>query len=138
MNFRRATRNLPMRDESFIDLFRRYPPLLMLCIATAIIMLGQGLTTPVLPLYAKSFSASAASVGLTISAFGLARMILNIPVGLASDRLGRRFVLIGGPLIVFVSSILSGLAGSLGELLVWRFAAGAGSAMYLTGATVYL
>jgi DHA1 family multidrug resistance protein-like MFS transporter len=127
-----------MQDDGFIALFRRYPPLLMLCVATAIIMLGQGLTTPVLPLYAKSFSASAASVGLTISAFGFARMLLNIPVGLASDRLGRRFVLIGGPLIVFVSSVMSGLAGSLGELLVWRFVAGAGSSMYLTGATVYL
>jgi multidrug resistance protein len=110
----------------------------MLCVATAIIMLGQGVTSPVLPLYARSFGVSAASVGLTIASFGLARMILNIPVGLASDRFGRRLVLIGGPLVVAVGSVLSATAGDLGQLLVWRFVSGAGSAMYMTGAAAYL
>lgn len=127
-----------LQDDSFLGLFRRYPSLLMLSIATAIIMMAQGITVPILPLYARTFDASAATVGLTISVFGIARMILNIPVGLASDRIGRRFVLVGGPLVVAISSVLSGLSGSLGELLVWRFVAGAGSAMYMTGAAVFL
>lgn len=124
--------------QSLWSLFRRYPQLLMLCVATAIIMLGQGVTSPILPLYARSFGVSTASVGLTIAAFGLARMILNIPVGLLSDRFGRRLILIGGPLIVAIGSILSATAGDLYQLLLWRFLAGAGSAMYMTGAAAYL
>jgi MFS family permease len=32
----------------------------------------------------------------------------------------------------------SGLAGDIGELLIWRFIAGAGSGMYMTGAIIYL
>jgi DHA1 family multidrug resistance protein-like MFS transporter len=127
-----------MEQESIWSLFRRYPSLAMLCIATAIIMLGQGVTSPVLPLYAKSFGVSAASVGLTIAAFGLARMILNVPVGLASDRFGRRLVLVGGPIVVAVGSILSATAGDLWQLLLWRFVAGAGSAMYMTGAAAFV
>lgn len=127
-----------MEQESLLHLFRRYPSLLMLCVATGIIMLGQGVTSPVLPLYARSFGVSAASVGLTIAAFGLARMILNIPVGLASDRFGRRLVLVGGPLVVAVGSVLSATAGDLWQLLLWRFLAGAGSAMYMTGAAAFL
>jgi DHA1 family multidrug resistance protein-like MFS transporter len=127
-----------VEQESLLQLFRRYPPLLMLCVATAIIMLGQGVTSPILPLYAKSFGVSAASVGLTIAAFGLARMVLNIPVGVASDRFGRRSVLVGGPLVVAAGSLLSATAGDLWQLLLWRFLAGAGSAMYMTGAAAYL
>ena len=127
-----------VEQESLLSLFRRYPSLLMLCVATGIIMLGQGVTSPVLPLYARSFGVNAASVGLTIAAFGLARMILNIPVGLASDRFGRRLVLVGGPLVVAAGSVLSATAGDLWQLLLWRFVAGAGSAMYMTGAAAYL
>jgi DHA1 family multidrug resistance protein-like MFS transporter len=127
-----------LQQDSFLQLFRRYPPLLMLCVSTGIIMLGQGLTSPVLPLYAKSFGVSAASVGLTISAFGLARLLLNIPVGLLSDRFGRRLVLVGGPLVVAIGSVLSATAGDLWQLLLWRFVAGAGSAMYMTGAAVFM
>jgi MFS transporter, DHA1 family, multidrug resistance protein len=125
-------------QEGLLQLFRRYPPLLMLCVATGIIMLGQGITAPVLPLYAASFGVSVASVGLTIAAFGLARMLLNIPVGLLSDRFGRRLVLVGGPIVVAIGSLLSGTADSLWLLLVWRFLSGAGSAMYMTGATVFI
>jgi len=125
-------------DDSLLGLFRRYPSLLMLCVATGIIMLGQGITSPVLPLYARSFGASAASVGLTIAAFGLARLILNIPVGLLSDRFGRRLFLIGGPIVVALGSVLSATAGDLGQLLVWRFVSGAGSAMFMTGAAAYV
>ncbi len=127
-----------LEQDSYLQLFRRYPSLLMLCVATGIIMLGQGITSPVLPLYAKSFGVSAASVGLTISAFGLARLILNIPVGLLSDRFGRRLVLVGGPTVVAVGSVLSGTSSDLWQLLIWRFISGAGSAMYMTGAAVYL
>lgn len=127
-----------MQEESLVQLFRRYPPLLMLCVATGIIMLGQGITTPVLPLYAASFGVSTASVGLTIAAFGLARMVLNIPVGLLSDRFGRRLVLVGGPIIVAVGSFLSGTANDLWVLLLWRFLSGAGSAMYMTGAAAFV
>ena len=53
---------LALEQDSFLSLFRRYPSLVMLSVATAIIMLGQGITSPALPLYARSFGVSAASV----------------------------------------------------------------------------
>jgi MFS family permease len=40
--------------------------------------------------------------------------------------------------VVAVGSLLSATAGDLGQLLAWRFVAGAGSAMYMTGAAAYL
>ena len=72
----------------------------MICVATGITMLGQGVIAPVLPLYAKDFGVSTAMVGASISVFGLARIFFNLPSGFLSDRLGRRLFLIGGPVII--------------------------------------
>ena len=72
------------------------------------------------------------------SMFALARLILNIPLGLLSDRYGRRILLIGGPIVTAIGMIGSGLSMSIEVLLAWRFVAGAGSAMYMTGAMIYL
>lgn len=107
-------------------------------ISTALVMTGQGVVGPVLPVYARRFGVSVAAVGVTVAAFGLARLLLNIPLGSLSDRWGRRFLLVGGPLVLAVSMVGAGLAGGIVSLTGWRFVSGAGSAMYMTGALVYL
>ena len=112
--------------------------LIVLCFATFLVMAGQGVVSPVIPLYAKDFDVSAAAVGLTLTVFALARLIVNVPAGILADRSGRRVLLVGGPLITSVGMIGSGLSDSIGELLVWRFVAGAGSAFYMSGAMIYL
>ncbi len=119
-----------------IEPLRENAALLMVCVATGVIMLGQGVISPVLPLYAKDFGVSAAMVGASISVFGVARMILNIPAGLLSDRFGRRVLLVGGPAITALGSLLSAAARDIWQLLAYRFVAGAGSAMFMTGAMI--
>jgi len=101
-------------------------------------MTGQGITSPILPLYARSFGVSTAVVGLTITVFALARLMLNLPAGALADRRGRRTLLIGGPLLLAVGMIGAGTATSIWILLAWRFVAGAGSALYMTGAQLYI
>ncbi len=123
--------------EPFAPLLE-HEQLLMISISTVLVMAGQGVIAPVLPLFADEFGVSIAAIGLTLSFFGLARLILNVPLGVLSDRYGRRLLLVVGPLITAVGMIGSGFSGSLAELLAWRFVAGAGSAMYMTGAQIYL
>ena len=113
----------PLRDNS---------ALLMICVATGITMLGQGVIAPVLPLYAKDFDVSTAMVGASISVFGLARILFNLPSGMLSDRLGRRAFLISGPIVIAIGTFLSALAGDIWQLLAYRFIAGIGSAMFMT------
>lgn len=108
--------------------------LLMVCVATGVIMLGQGVISPVLPLYAKDFGVSATLIGASISVFGLARLIFNLPAGILSDRFGRRIMLVGGPVITAIGSLLSAGAGDIWQLLAFRFIAGIGSAMFMTAA----
>ena len=119
------------------DPLRENSALLMICVATGITMLGQGVIAPVLPLYAKDFGVSAAMVGASISVFGLARILFNLPSGMLSDRLGRRAFLVGGPVVIAVGTFLSATAGDIWQLLAYRFIAGIGSAMFMTaGLTV--
>ena len=110
----------------------------MLCGATFLVMVGQGVVSPVLPLYAKEFGVGATMVGLTLTVFALARLLLNVPAGMVADRFGRRVLLIGGPIVTSIGMFGSGLADSIWTLLVWRFVAGAGSAFYMSGALIYL
>ncbi len=112
--------------------------LVAICFSTVMVMAGQGIISPVLPLYAKALDVSTVMIGATVTAFGLARLVTNIPAGLFADRHGRRALLIGGPLIVAAGMAGSGLADSIWVLLAFRFVAGLGSGMYMTGAQIYL
>ena len=112
--------------------------LIVLCGSTFLVMAGQGVVSPVLPLYAKDFGVSATMVGLTLTVFALARLIVNVPAGIVADRFGRRILLVGGPIVTSIGMFGSGFADDIWTLLVWRFVAGAGSALYMSGAMIYL
>ena len=117
---------------------REAEKLLVLCFATFMVMAGQGVVGPVLPLYARDFGVSTTVVGLTLTVFALARLILNVPAGLIADRFGRRILLVGGPILTSIGMFGSGFANDISSLLMWRFVAGAGSAFYMSGALIYL
>jgi len=117
---------------------RAYERLIAICISTVMVMAGQGVVSPVLPLFADSFGVSTAMVGATVTAFGLARLITNVPAGLFADRNGRRLLLVGGPLVTAIGMLGSGLSGSIWLLLAFRFVAGLGSGLYMTGAQIYV
>lgn len=121
-----------------LERIRSAEQLLVLCGATFLVMVGQGVVSPVLPLYAKDFGVGATMVGLTLTVFALARLILNVPAGLIADLYGRRVLLIGGPILTSIGMIGSGFADTIWTLLIWRFVAGAGSAFYMSGALIYL
>lgn len=112
--------------------------LLILCATTVVVMMGQGIISPVLPLYAQSFGVGTAMIGLTITVFGAARLLVNLPAGFLSERYGRRLLLFGGPAVTALGSLAGGFAPTFGWLIASRFVAGAGSAMYMTGAMILL
>ena len=121
-----------------IGLLRSHEQLLAISGSTVLVMAGQGVIGPVLPLFARELGVGTASIGLTLSAFALARLVLNVPLGLAADRWGRKVLLVAGPAVTMVGMVGSGLSVGFFDLLAWRFVAGAGSAMYMTGAQIFL
>lgn len=101
-------------------------------------MLGHGVATPILPMLSQSMGASASAVGLALSAFGASRLALNVPVGMAADRYGRKPLLVGGALVNAIGMAGSGLAHDMNWFTLSRVCAGAGNAAYLGTAQVYL
>ena len=108
------------------------------CGSTLTMMTGHGVATPCVPLLATTLGAGAADVGAALSTFGLARLALNVPVGLAADSVGRKPLLVGGALLNAAGHAASALAPDATSFAAARFVAGAGSAAYLGTAQVYL
>ena len=88
----------------------------MISISTVLVTAGQGVIAPVLPLFQREFDVSTGVVGLTLSLFALARLVLNVPLGVLSDRHGRRALLVWGPLVTAAGMVGTGLAQDIGML----------------------
>ncbi len=71
-------------------------------------MLGMFIVLPVLALYAETLPGGRdhALVGLALGAYGLTQAILQVPFGWASDRWGRKPVIVAG-LVIFASAASS-------------------------------
>jgi MFS family permease len=102
-------------------------PLLRLGLVTLVFNLGGGVIAPTLPLYARSLGADYRDLGLIGAAHGLAFASLTIPLGRASDRFGRRALLlfsavamVAASAVYFGSTHVTGLiAGKLLEAAGW-------------------
>jgi multidrug resistance protein len=109
-----------------------------MAIAVFIVMLGVGIVSPILPLYAESFRVSYTLVGVVVAAFGIARIIFDIPGGTLGDMLGRRPMLIIGLFIFAGAGLLAAYASTIFDLILARFIQGVGAAFFATTANAYV
>jgi len=95
----------------------------------ALRMLGLFLVLPVFALEARKYPGGddPALIGLAMGIYGLTQGLLQIPFGMASDRLGRKRVIIFGLLIFALGSLVAGSADTLMGVLAGRALQGAGA-----------
>ena len=95
----------------------------------ALRMLGLFLVLPVFALEAARYPGGddPVRIGLAMGIYGLTQALLQIPFGLASDRLGRKPVIVAGLLVFALGSFVAGTASSLDWLLAGRALQGAGA-----------
>lgn len=89
-------------------------------------MVGFTMVLPLLPFYATRCGASAAVVGLLVAAYAFAQFVTAPLWGRASDRFGRRPLILIGLLASAAAYVLFGLAESLWLLFASRLVQGAG------------
>ena len=94
----------------------------------ALDLVGFGIVLPILPLYAREFDASPGTIGALVASFSLMQLLCSPLWGRASDRWGRKPVLIVSLVGTAIGSLLTGLAGSLGLLFAARLLDGASGA----------
>jgi ACDE family multidrug resistance protein len=93
--------------------------------------LGTGITTPVLPILAKSFDVSVGVASLVFIVHMAGSTASTLPTGYLLDKIGRRKMLLAGPLVAAAASFLIIFADSFTELLIYRFIGGWGQQMWM-------
>jgi predicted MFS family arabinose efflux permease len=91
-------------------------------------MLGLFMVLPVLALATGDYpDFTPLMLGITLGAYGLTQAILQIPLGLLSDRIGRQPVIIGGLLMFIAGSVVAALADTMIGLVIGRALQGTGA-----------
>ena len=96
----------------------------------ALRMLGMFLVLPVLALYAAQLpdaNDNKALVGLAMGMYGLTQALLQLPLGMASDKFGRKKVIYFGLIVFAAGSFMAAAANSLEMLVIARAVQGAGA-----------
>jgi MFS family permease len=102
------------------------------------IFLGMRLSGAFLPILAKDLDPSGTLVGYVVSAWFLARVFIEMPSGLISDRIGRRRLFMLGIGLSAVGSLICALASSIYFLIAGRALWGLGAALFFSNNTAML
>jgi len=92
-------------------------------------MLGMFIVLPVLALYAEGLPGGLDHrlVGLALGAYGLTQAVLQIPFGWASDRWGRKPIIVAGLVVFAIGSFIAAWAPTIAWTIVGRTIQGAGA-----------
>ncbi|KLK89080.1 MFS transporter [Methanoculleus sediminis] len=101
-------------------------------------MLGLGIVSPLLPIYAENLGATGIWLGIIFSAFALSRSVFMPVIGRISDRRGRKWIILIGMFAYAVLSLAYIIVDSVYSLTAVRFAHGLASAMVVPIAMAYV
>jgi MFS family permease len=92
-------------------------------------MVGYGIISPSIPLFAKALSASDAQMGYAFAGYPIAFTISVLPLGLLIDRIGKNYIIISiSMFILCLASLLMAFSTSIGMLIAARALQGLASA----------
>ncbi len=100
-----------------------------LALIYALRMVGMFMILPVFALYAHGLPVPATDfqIGLAIGIYGLVQATLQIPLGMASDRFGRKPIIVGGMLLFAAGSFIAGASDDLFWITFGRAVQGLGA-----------
>ncbi|MGX1091412.1 ACDE family multidrug resistance protein [Streptomyces albogriseolus] len=102
--------------------------------ASVVAFMGIGLVDPILPSIAEGLDATAGQVSLLFTSYFLITALAMLVTGFVSSRIGGRRTLLLGLALVVVFAGLSGISGSVGELVAFRAGWGLGNALFVSTA----
>ncbi len=97
-----------------------------------IMSFGQGMIVPTIPVLAQTFDVSVGMAAQAVTAQLVARVLGLFPAGMLIDRVGRRPLLIAGPIIIAGGAAATALTPEFWLLLAGQFATGIGSTLWQT------
>ena len=101
-------------------------------LVTALYWSSMYVYVPILSVYAENLGASMGLVGAVVGAYGFSQLVLRIPLGVWSDRVGvRKPFILAGLVIAGVGALGLGLASDPIWLVAWRAMTGVGAAAWV-------
>lgn len=105
---------------------------------TFVLSLCKGLLFPVLPIFASSFGVSYSLIGLILAGEAVGTLCADVPAGSLLRRLGGKWTMVLGISLVGLSVLALIWAGSVWEVLAYRFIAGVGGALWNLSRHAYI
>ncbi|MEK7216899.1 MAG: MFS transporter [Chloroflexota bacterium] len=105
--------------------------ILSLYLPALILSIGTGIIAPVLPVFAKSFDIGIGLASMVLVGYQVGALGATLPAGYLMDKIGRRPILLAGPILMAISTILNAFAGSYWELVFYRFIGGAANQLWM-------
>jgi DHA1 family tetracycline resistance protein-like MFS transporter len=99
-------------------------PIFVIVLTVFIDITGYGIIIPLLPFYAKEFQAGPAALGILIASFAIMQFFFSPLLGKASDKKGRKPILLLSLVISFIGFTIFSFANSYLLLLFSRIIAG--------------
>lgn len=95
----------------------------------ALRMLGMFLILPVFAIYAQTLRGADnhTLIGLALGSYGLIQALLQLPLGMLSDRIGRKKVIYGGLVLFAIGSFVAAGAHDIVTLTIGRVIQGSGA-----------
>ncbi len=110
----------------------------LLYTVTSLFWFSTYIYSPVLPTYIKSLGASYFMVGLILGCYGVGQLALRVPIGIMSDRLGKRRIFISlGLFSLVISSAGLYLFDQPMLILIFRTFSGVASAFWVIFTVLY-
>lgn len=92
-------------------------------------MVGYGIISPSIPLFAKALSASDSQMGFAFAGYPIAFTLFILPLGLLVDRIGKNYLIISISMFALsLASLMMAFADSIGMLILARALQGFASA----------
>lgn len=105
---------------------------------TLLFAFGEGMTLPVLPLYAQALGASLALVGATVTVRGVGALASDIPAGVMVNRFGGRTTMLVSAGLAAGSALAIAVAAETWQLVALMFVFGAGWSMWLVSRLAFV
>lgn len=107
-------------------------------VPTFLFALGEGMTLPVLPLYAQTLGASLAVVGAAVTVRGIGALASGIPAGIMVNRLGGRTTMLTSATLAGGSALALAFVANTGQFVALMLLFGAGWSMWLVSRLAYV
>ncbi|HEU4673322.1 MAG TPA: MFS transporter [Candidatus Limnocylindrales bacterium] len=101
----------------------------LLGVALFFAIAATNILTPLLPNIKDDFAISIATAGLVVSTYGFARLLTDLPSGVALERVGEQRVAFGAVGLLFVGSVIGSMSPTVEVLIAARILCGLGSGL---------